>query len=72
MCRVAVLYFCTEVKKPIVEGTSKNETKEVKILEVQQRFANTKSDKEVNEMHAILLPKKTKEDTEYCMRIWNS
>ena len=72
MCRVAVLYFCTEVEKPVVEGTSKNETKEVKILEVQQRFANTKSDKEFNEDACYLVTKETKEDTEYCMRIWNS
>ena len=46
-----------------------NETKkEIKV----QRFAIPKSDKEVNEMRVTAIPKKTKEDTEYCMRIWNA
>lgn len=54
-------------------GTSKNETKkDTELLVQSSRFANPKSDKEVNEMHATAIPKKTKEDTEYCMRIWNA
>ena len=64
--------FRTEVEKSVVKGTSKNETKEVKESQVQRRFTNPKSDEEVNEIRATAVPKKTKEDTEYCMRIWNA
>ena len=35
-------------------------------------FIHFKSDKEVNEMQATGISQKTKEDTEYCMRIWNA
>ena len=63
--------FRKKVEKPVLEGTSKNETKEVKISQVQHRFANPKLAKEVNEIRATAVPKRTKEDMEYCMRIWN-
>ena len=69
--RVTFEHEATEVEMTL--GTSKNETKKDTKLPVQSlRFANPKSDKEVNEMRATAIPKKTKEDTEYCMRIWNA
>ena len=64
-----------KVEKPVVKGTAKNETneiEEVKNSQVQRRFADPKSDEEVNEMCATFVPKKTKEDTEDCMCIWNA
>ena len=72
--------WCTEWQScnfptPVTESTKnavpkfENETKkETKV----QRFAIPKLDKEVNEIRATAIPKKTKEDTEYCMRIWNA
>ena len=64
--------FRTEVEKPVqVKGLAKNETNETEV-QVQRRFAKPKSDEEVNEMRATSIPKKTKEDTEYRMRILNA
>ena len=35
-------------------------------------FANPKSTEEVNNMRTTAVPKKTKANTEYCMRIWGA
>ena len=43
-----------------------------KKLRVQHRFADPKSDEEVNNMRSTAVPRKTKADTEYCMRIWDT
>ena len=46
--------------------------KVTKKLRVQHRFANPKSDEEVNNMRSTAVPKKTEADTKYCMRIWDA
>ena len=39
--------------------------------ELPSRFASAKSDKEVSAVRKKFVPKKTLEDTTYCVRLWN-
>ena len=39
---------------------------------MHHRFAHPKSAEEVNNIRTTAAPKKTKADTEYCMRIWDA
>lgn len=41
------------------------------IAETQQRFAFPKTEKEVVDAQKASVPKKTQQDTDYCVRLWN-
>ena len=59
-----------ELDRLLLEASENYEQKH-DIAETQQRFAFPKTEKEVVEAKKASVPKKTQQDTNYCVRLWN-